>query len=638
MSSKRTRARRGDPGPRVVTPAPHASAATPAAGPAPDRLLVAALLGVTLLVFHQAVRFELVSFDDPLHVDNPMVRGGLTLDGVRWAFTNLDAMYWMPAVWLSLMLDVELFGLAPWGFHLTNVLLHVANTALLFVALRRLGAARWPSAAVAALFALHPMHVESVAWVSERKDVLSTLFWLLALGAYAGYVRHRTTARWLGTLALFAVGLMAKSMLVTLPVTLLLFDVWPLRRTGEGWRRLVVEKLPFLVLSAAATLITIVAQRAGGAMADLGQVPVPARVSNALASYVWYLGKLVWPSGLSVFYPFAPPDRTLVVAACVAVLVALSAMVALQARARPYLAVGWLWYLVTVTPVIGLLQAGSHAHGDRYTYVPYVGLFIIAAWMGAELAIRRPRVAAVAAGLVLAACTVGTLRQLPHWRTSRDLYRHALAVTRDNATVENLLAATLAEGGDTAAAIAHYRESLRILPDFPETQNNLANLLGAEGRVDEAIALYRAALRTKPDMPQAHFNLGLALAYVGDRAGAIAEYRTALRLAPRYPDAHYRLGLALAENGDAAGALGEYAEALRQHPAHPEAHYEAGVLLERRGELRAAAGHYGEAVRLRPRSELAHRRLAATLAALGDGSGAARHLTEADALGASAAR
>jgi tetratricopeptide (TPR) repeat protein len=467
----------------------------------------AGLVLLVAVVFGQTVRFEFVALDDPGYVaENEQVLSGLTLEGLRWAATTTAMGNWHPLTWLSLMLDAEIGGPAPAIFHLTNVLLHAANTLLLFGLLERATGDRWPSVFVAALFAVHPLHVESVAWVAERKDVLSTLFWLLATLAYVRWVERPSAGRYALVLAALAAGLAAKPMLVTLPITLLLLDAWPLASSpGRTLRRRAAEKLPLFVLSAAAAALALWAQARTGAVAPVEAYPLGTRVANAVVASVRYACDLFWPAGLAVPYPYDAAGLTpLRVGASAALLAAVTALALTQARRRPYLLVGWLWYLVTLAPVIGLVQVGEQGRADRYTYVPLIGLFVMIAWSTSDsplarhaLAVRRVLAAAGAAAVALLAALAWV--QTSHWRNSETLFTHALRVTEDNKTAHQALGLVLHRRGALEEAMAHYREALRISPTSVESHRNLAAALGEAGRHAEALEHHRAAVRLAPD-------------------------------------------------------------------------------------------------------------------------------------------
>jgi tetratricopeptide (TPR) repeat protein len=553
------------------------------------------LVAATLAVYAQVAGFDFVNYDDPEYVtSNPWVRAGLTPIGFVWAFTAGHAGNWHPLTWLSHMLDVQLWGLRPGAHHLTNVVLHATSAVLLFLFLRGTTGALWPSAAVAALFALHPLHVESVAWISERKDVLSTLFFMLTLLAYSGWVRRPSPGRYLVALLLFALGLMAKPMLVTLPVLLLLLDVWPLARRRASWAALVREKIPFFALAAGSALMTFVAQLRYGAVATADTLPLATRAANAVVAGASYLGLAVYPAGLVLFYPHVPLPAWKVAGAG-AVLVAISALVVRLAPKRPWLGVAWLWYVVTLLPVIGLIQVGDQAMADRFTYLPLVGPFFAVAWAAAEVAAARPaagRAIAVAASAALVAFAVGSWRQVGYWRNSETLFTHAVAVIPDSYVANNNLGNALAGAGRLDEAMARYEAALRAKPDLWNAQNNIGVILAQQGRIADAIPHYTEAIRLNPEFADAYSNLGAALADQGRLDEAIASYTQAIRLKPDHPDAHANLANAFARQGKLDLAIQHYSEALRLNPDHVSARVNLGRVLAARG---AAGG--GPAVR-----------------------------------------
>ncbi len=602
------------------------------------------LIAINLAVYASVRRFELVNYDDALYITEPLpVSRGLTWQGVIWALTTGYAANWHPLTWLSHMLDVQAFGMNPGAFHVVNLLLHTANTLLLFGLLCKMTAAAERSAVVAAFFAVHPLHVESVAWVAERKDVLSTLFFLLALWAYAAYVQRPGRSRYGLVLLLFALGLMAKPMLVTFPFVLLLLDVWPLRRgraSGDSqnqaepafpWRALILEKLPMVGLSVAASVVAVLMQQRRGATPGLGALPLLLRMENALVSYVAYIGNTLWPAHLAAFYPYPASIPGWRVAAAALVLGAVSAAVLLNFRGRPYLSVGWLWYLGTLVPVSGLVQIGSQARADRYTYIPLIGLFILLTWGAADLLAhwRCQRFALAAAVLLIAACGVATRRQAEYWRNSTALWSHALAVTTGNYTAHNLLGAALADGGNTEGAVTHYAEALRIQPRYADAHYNLGVALASQGKVAEAAAHYAEALRINPGYAEAHNNLGILLAEAGRVAEATEQYTQALRSKEDYAEARANLGAALASQGRYAEAIAQYVECLRLRPDSPEVHNNLANALVRAGRPAEAISHYAEALRLRPDYAEARVNFGITLAGQGKREDAARQFSAA---------
>jgi protein O-mannosyl-transferase len=571
-----------------------------------------ALVALNIVVYASVAQYDFVTWDDPQYLlDNPHVAGGLTWDGVSWALTSGYASNWHPLTWWSHMLDVQLHGLSAGPHHVTSLLLHIANSALLFGLLHAMTGAPGRSAFVAALFAVHPLHVESVAWVAERKDVLSTLFWMLTVWAYLRYLRRHRPSRYVAMATLFALGLMAKPMLVTLPFVLLLLDMWPLGRVGAWWP-LVREKLPLLALAGASSIITFVVQRQGGAVAASGALPFSDRVANALVSYMRYIGKMLWPARLAAVYPFFRPLPGWLVVWSLLGFVAISIVAIRAVRRYPYVTVGWFWYVGTLVPVIGVVQVGSQAMADRYTYLPLVGLFIIAAWGGTDLIARwrlRPLLLPIAGGLAVAACIIVARDQVEYWRNSLALWGHTVAVTHDNFIAQNGFGEALAGQGKDAEAIAHFAEAVRIKPDFPYAQNNLGVELKRQHHPDEAIPHYSLALRVKPDFAEAHHNLANALDEEGRTGEAITHYIEALRIRPDYADAHNGLGVALAREERLDEAADHLSAAIRIKPDSVDAHNNLGIVLATQGKLDDAIHEFSQALRLSPGNILARRSL-----------------------------
>jgi tetratricopeptide (TPR) repeat protein len=535
---------------------------------------------ITLLAYLPAARDGFVNYDDQDYVtENSVVQKGLTWTGIQWAFTTGHASNWHPLTWLSHMADCELFGLNPGAHHLVNVLFHTANAVLLLGLLLRLTGELWPSLFVAALFAWHPLHVESVAWISERKDVLSTFFALLTLLAYSKYVKENCRRCFWLALTFFALGLMAKPMLVSLPFVLLLLDYWPLQRLStlnprpSTCRRLALEKWPFFLLSAASCVVTFLvqSQRNGAAVASLELVPLHYRFCNALTSYGLYLLKMVWPVGLAVFYPL--PDHLtwllLAATASAVVLAIISSLVWRAGRAHAYLPVGWLWFLGTLVPVIGLVQVGSAAMADRYTYFPFIGLFIIVAFGVRDLASRfhfSKTAVAAAAALILTSCLILAENQLRYWRDSETLFVHALAVTANNHVAHVNLGVVLEEKGDLTGALAQYRAAEELAPELYHIHNNLGNLLDNLGHPKEALIEYRKAVLLKPSLPSLHNSAGMVLAELGRFDEALSQFHEAARLDPTYPWAYLEIGKLRLKQGRDAEAIDAFRAALRIDP------------------------------------------------------------------------
>jgi hypothetical protein len=537
-----------------------------------DYFLVFVLIFVTLAVFGRVVTYDFTNYDDDQYVtENHRVQTGLTVQNVAWAFTSCKPSYWMPLIWLSYMLDFELYGLNPGGYHLTNLLLHIINTLLLFLIFKRMTGAVWKSAFIAALFALHPLNVESVAWVAERKNVLSTFFWMLTLLTYVYYVARPSLTRYMLIPFTFAFGLMAKPMVVTLPFVLLLLDYWPLKRfqpeqwlsnnhvhgskcysgPGQGRHtlRLILEKIPLFLLTAVVSVMTFLVQQSSGAAKSIEQYPLTDRIANALVSYVAYMGKMVWPRNLAVFYPHpgnSVPWWQLTGAALFLICVSVAFIRA--ARRHPYLVVGWLWYLGTLMPAIGLVQSGDQAMADRFTYVPLIGLFIVITWGASELVKtwrHRGMILAVTASTLLLAFAMCSSLQLRYWKNNITLFTHALNVTENNFLAHNNLGSALARQGRYEEATAHFMETLRISPNHVPAHYNLGLALAKQGKLDEAIAHYSHALRLRPNYPEALNGLGVALARQGKLEEAIAYFTAALQVEPDYIPARGNLNLAL---------------------------------------------------------------------------------------------
>ena len=516
---------------------------TPPAAPADGSrrgvpVVVAAGLVLAVLVVYSGVwAFGYVVYDDLAYVvDNPMVNRGLTLEGIAWAFTSSHASNWHPLTWISLMLDVSLFGVSPGASHVVNVAIHAANAVLLLALLWDLTGAFWRSAAVAGFFALHPLHVESVAWIAERKDVLSALFGLLTIGAYAAWTREPRPRRYAIALGLFALGLMAKPMLVTWPFVLLLLDHWPLRRTGTvPATRLVREKAPFFALSAACSVITFLAQRAGGALQDAERYPLLPRLANALVSWAEYAWKAFWPHPLAVFYPYparVPVGKTVVAAAFLGLV---TALVARGARRAPYAPVGWLFYLGTLVPVVGLLQVGNQRMADRYTYLPYIGLFVLVVFWLSDRFATSPwgRRGLAAAGIAaLTASAVLASRQVRVWKDSITLNEHAVSMIPDNYPAHLNLGVALYRLGQAEAAAAQFREVVRILPEWAPGHHNLGAAMTASGRGDDGARELAEAVRLLPSRVDYRIDLAAALRGQGRTREAAAQLEEVLRRDP----------------------------------------------------------------------------------------------------------
>jgi tetratricopeptide (TPR) repeat protein len=552
-------------------------------------------------VYWPVVRNGFVGYDDEEYViHNPHVNTGLSRGNAWWALTAAHSNNWHPLTWISHQLDCSLFAMAPAGHHAVNLGFHVANTGLLFRWLFAITASIWPSAWVALIFGLHPLHVESVAWVAERKDVLSMFFALMALLAYTAYVRRGGIGRYLMVAVFLAMGLMSKPMLVTLPLVFLVVDFWPL---GRGPR--ILEKVPLLAISGLAALATLWAQSRGGAVAGMEGLPLAARLANATLSYIRYLAKTIWPVDLAVFYPFPLKGIPAWQVAGAAVAIAgISALVFVVRGRRPWLAAGWCWYIVTLLPVIGIVQVGMQSMADRYMYLPMVGLLVGVAWESARLNGR----AAAALGLLAAAgCAMLSWRQIPVWKDGVTLFTHALAATRENFVAHNNLGVELDRRGRYEEALAHYREALRIKPGDRNSETNLAQASFAKGerlfnerRFDEALASFREGMRYRPASAAVHANLGQIFLERRDLGRAAAQFRKALEMDASLVSAHVGLGIVYAHAGKDLEAQRCFEEALRLDPSNIEARFDLGLVLAGLGRRAEALHHLDEVLRRKP--------------------------------------
>ena len=588
----------------------------------------------TIILYWPATRDSFINFDDDAYItDNPHVSRGLTWSGVVWAFSSGYADNWHPLTWISHMTDCSLFGLHPAGHHFVSVLFHVANTLLLFILLNNLTGAIWRSAFVAALFAWHPLHVESVAWASERKDVLSAFFWMLSLIAYARYAKYDIDRRsisngsplitcfsspfyWLALL-FFACGLMSKPMVVTLPFVLLLLDFWPLQRFNLSTiLRLIVEKIPFFVLALVGSIVTYCAQKTGGAVTAS---PLPFRMENAMGAYLRYISKTFYPVDLAIFYPF--PAHGMLALAIISTVVLLVCSISFIACSRrwPWLFVGWFWFLGTLVPVIGIVQVGSASMADRYSYLPAIGLFILITWGLAEL-FGSPvgkKLLASAAVVSLAACTVLTSIQITYWRSSITLFRHALAVTTGNYVANACLGQALDASGDDTAALPYCQQAVQLNPNYPAGQFDLGTVLWKQGKTQEAIACIDRAAQAASGNSVFQYNLGKFLLEHGLADKAQARFSATLDNDPDFPEAHNALGKTYLKQGKLPQAADELSKAVALEPGNAQFHYDLGTVLLTASQSDEAIAQFLEAVRLEPDFADAQENLAVALAGQG---------------------
>ncbi len=642
-----------------------------------QRFVISLLLAlITLAAYLPTLRHDFVFDDRPYVLENKHVQGGLTAKAVAWAFTSVRAANWHPITWLSHALDCQIFGLNPAGHHATNIILHILNSILLFLLLMRMTGLMWRSAFVAGLFALHPLHIESVAWVAERKDLLSTFFLLMTIWAYVRYSQSPGIKTYIPVVLLFAIGLMSKPMLVTLPFILLLLDYWPIGRLGlthsplqintSTISKLVIEKIPLFTLSLVSCIITYQVQRASGAMGREGELmPVGIRLANAFVSYVGYILKMIWPRSLSVLYPH--PVRSLpewqTIGAALILMIA-TIMAIRTSKKYPYIGVGWLWYVGTLIPVIGIVQVGAQAMADRYTYIPLIGLFVVIAWgipdLLGNMKIRQSAkgesysisqlyssTLPIAAILSLIALSLCTRIQVKYWENALTLFSHAIYVTKGNYLAHNNYGAALEDSGNPEKAIFHYQIAVKLRPTYIDALNNLGNAfrhekkwqeaeqmyrrvleldpanvkarggLGAslkeQGKIDEAIAEYKKLGRTVPDSAAMHNDLGTALSAKGKIAEAIREWRKAIQIDPRCIEAHHNLGIALTDQGKTEEAMEHYRRVLEIAPDHLNANLNLGALLAELGRHKEAIPYFLKVIKLEPQNAEAHHNLAVSL-------------------------
>ncbi|MFA7403185.1 MAG: tetratricopeptide repeat protein [Pelobacteraceae bacterium] len=584
------------------------------------------IVAAIFAVYVQVATHTFVLYDDPGYVqENKIVLGGLTPSNIAWAFSTVTMANWHPLTWLSYLFDIQLFGLNPGAMLLENIALHSINAIMLLLFLRRLTGSHWRSAVVAALFALHPLHVESVAWISERKDMLSTLFWLLTLYFHARYAEQRSSRHYILALGAFVLGLMSKPMLVTLPLIMLLMDYWPLQRfttaDSNGERpprqpvatkpiRLLVEKLPFLALAASSCAVTVIAQQ--GAMTPLIVSSYADRIANSLNSYTLYLGKMFWPTSLCPFYPF-PDTIPIWQPLSSAFILAAITTVALRERKRhPYLIVGWLWYLITLVPVIGVLRVGMQALADRYTYIPLIGIFIMLVWGLTDLwewrfNSRKPLGAATL--MILTLCSLLTWRQVSFWKDSSTLFNHARAVTKNNYQAANILGIDQMNNGKNEEALRLFDQAIREASWFTDPYIHKGNLLKKMGRNEEAIDVFNQAMILNPYNAAVYVDIGNLHATQGRIEEAIEYLLLGLRVDPQSGSAHYNLAMALHQRGRLEEAVQHYKQSLEYSPGFPDTHNNLGITLAELGRIDEAIAQFREALRLKPDSEDAQKNL-----------------------------
>ncbi len=610
------------------------------------------LMVATFCTYAQIQDHEVIDFDTgSILTHNLNVQAGLTIESFKWVFTKSHLGNWSPVTWLSHMLDYQLYGLHPKGHKLTNLFLHICSALILFIVLLRMTGTLWQSGFVATLFALHPLNVESVVWIAERKNVLSTFFWLMTMWTYFHYADNPTFKRYGLVFLFFTLGLMSKPMLVTLPFVLLLLDYWPLRRLKLGQERdsneilektttkrseifrLVLEKVPLFLLTVGLSIVTVYYQNIAGALKSLDLFPLQVRLANAIVSYLEYLGKMIWPSGLAVFYPH--PESSLATwkwVLCFLVLVAITTISIRFIKKAPYFIVGWLWYLGTLVPVIGIIQVGSQAMADRYAYVPLIGIFIIVAWGVPELISKwryKEKVLSVSGGIIIFLLLITTWKQVSHWKNNITVFEHAVRVTDKEypsfALIHNNLGNALDAEGKNAEAISHYKMAIELNPNYYKPHTNLGIALGVEGKNEEAISHFKMAIKLKPDYAPAHNGLGIALGAEGKNAEAISHYKMAVKYNPDFADAYNNLGIALGAEGKNEEAISHYKMTIKLKPDYAKAHNNLGNALDAEGKNAEAISHYKMAIKINPDYATAHNNLGNVLGLKGEMKEAISH-------------
>ena len=620
--------------------------------------IICVLLGVLILAVYWKVQYhEFVNYDDGRYItENKHIRD-FSKENFIWAFTSSYAANWHPITWLSHMLDIRLYGLNPKGHHLTSLALHIANSLLLFLVFARMTGSIWRSCFVASLFAFHPINIESVAWAAERKNVLSTFFWLLTMWAYVHYIQKRNLARYSTVVLFFALGLMSKAMLVTLPFVLLLLDYWPLKRfevahlqrifSGDTQNQieykqkllnLIFEKIPLLFLVVGSCIVTLSTQKLAGAIVSTETVQTTARISNALVSYLVYLEKMMWPKDFSVFYPY-PFGESYMWKGLVSgfVLTGITIIILRLIKKAPYLSVGWLWYLGTLIPTIGLVQVGQQAMADRYAYVPLIGIFIIIAWGLPDLLQNysfRKKLLSVLSGIFFSVLITLTSVQLQYWENSVKLFEHAIEVTHKKypsfVGIYNNLGVVLNQQMKFEEAMVHLKNAVKLQPTYPEAHNNLGNALSGLNRFQEANISYKEAIRLKPDYPEAHNNLANSLSKKReDLEEAIFHYKKAIQLKPEFYEAHFNLGVTLNKWNDSDQAIGHLQEAIRLEPNLSESHLALGNILSQKKKFKPAIDHLETIIKMDPNNAIAHNSLGSALGEQGNFKQAIAHFNTA---------
>ena len=621
--------------------------------------IICVLLSVLILAVYWKVQYyEFINYDDGRYItENKHVNSGFSKENFIWAFTHSHSANWHPITWLSHMLDVQIYGLNPGGHHLTSLAIHITNSLLLFLLFARMTGSIWRSCFVASAFAFHPINIESIAWAAERKSVLSTFFWLLTTWTYINYVQKKILARYSVVVLFFALGLMSKPMLVTLPFVLLLLDYWPLKRlkitpakniipsdietqvdNKKKFLNLVFEKIPLLFLVVGSCIVTLSAQKLAGAIVSTETVQTTTRISNALVSYLVYLEKMLWPKNFSVFYPY-PIGESYIWKGLVSgfVLTGITIIILRLIKKAPYLAVGWFWYLGTLVPVIGIVQVGGQAMADRYAYIPLIGIFIIVAWGLPDLLQNysfKKKLLSVLAGIFFSVLITLTSVQLQYWENSIKLFEHAIEVTHKKypsfVGIYSNLGVVLNQQMKFEEAMVHLKNAVKLQPTYPEAHNNLGNALSGLNRFQEANISYKEAIRLKPDYPEAHNNLANSLSKKRKNLEeAIFHYKKAIQLKPTFYEAHFNLGVTLNKWNDSDQAIGHLQEAIRLEPGLVESHLALGNILSQKKKFKPAIDHLATVIKMDPNNAIAHNSLGSALGEQGNFKQAMLHFNTA---------
>jgi len=586
------------------------------------KLLIYIGICLVALIAYEPIRHnDFVSYDDPRYItENSDIQGDITFQSLGRAFTQPHYFMWHPLTTIVNMVDYKFYRLNPLGHHLTNLLLHIVSALLLFKILSDITRVIWPSAFVAAIFALHPLQVEAVAWAAELKTVLSGLFWLLTIAVYIRYTKKPRTGLYLLLLMVYGLCILTKPTVVTLPFVLLLLDYWPLGRAK--WGRQIIEKIPLFVMSAILSVITFFAQQHGGAVMPLEKMPLDFRIANMFISYMRYIGKTIWPSQLAVFYPPLPSNLLKTTeATCALLFILITAFCIYIGRRRKYIAAGWLWYVGTLVPMIGLIQAGAQAMANRYMYISVLGLLIIIAWSAKDLIANRPRlkiISAVLAVAVLSSAIILTRMQVKHWQNSMTLFEYTLKVTKNNAVAENSYGCALFEAGRVNEAAQHLSNAVRIGPIFSDARCNLGQVFLKQGKLNEAIACFNELIKQKRDSAQVYYHLAVALSMQNKYDDAIKYFAKALTMKPEYPDAHRKMGAVLLAKGKAEEAILHLNKALQTSNNQAEVYANLGTAYNQLGKYKPAIQNWAEAVKLEPNNPEIFNNMAWLLAAVND--------------------